>query len=101
MQSKLQDLQEKLQAEEAEKRELAHKYEEIQNRCDQLQDQVNSNQEQQHEGKVCDIFIWYFMKELNFYNDQPLQFLHWWTLKHSTEFIWGGPIWDHIRWFPC
>jgi predicted Holliday junction resolvase-like endonuclease len=76
MQSKLQDLQKKLQAEEAEKREFVHKYEEILNRCDQLQDQVNSNQEQQHEGKVCDNFISYFMKILNFYDDQPLQFLH-------------------------
>jgi predicted nuclease with TOPRIM domain len=66
MQSKLQELQEKLQAEEAEKRELVLKYEEIQNSCDQLKDQVNSNQEQQHEGEVCDIFISYLMNEMKY-----------------------------------
>lgn len=54
MQSKLQELQEKLQAGEEEKRELVLKYEEIRNSCDQLKDQVNSNQEQQHEGKEKD-----------------------------------------------
>jgi predicted nuclease with TOPRIM domain len=70
MQSKLQELQEKLQAEEAEKRELVHKYEEIRNSCDQLKDQVNANQEQQHEGEVCNMFISYFMKILNFYDGE-------------------------------
>jgi predicted nuclease with TOPRIM domain len=66
MQSKFQELQEKLQAEEAEKRELVHKYEEIKISCDQLKDQVNSNQEHRHEEEVCDVFISYFIKKLYF-----------------------------------
>ncbi|XP_021931547.1 ribosome-binding protein 1 [Zootermopsis nevadensis] len=49
MQLNLQDLEEKLQVQEAEKRELVLKYEEIQNSCDRLKDQVNSNE--QHEEK--------------------------------------------------
>ena len=53
MQLKLQELQEKLQAEEAEKTKLAKKCEEIQNNCDRLKDQLNSNQQQQHEEEVC------------------------------------------------
>lgn len=52
-QLKLQELQEKLRAEEAEKTKLANKCEEIQNSCDRLKDQLNSNQEQQHEEEVC------------------------------------------------
>jgi predicted nuclease with TOPRIM domain len=54
MQSKLQELQEKLQAEVAENTKLVHKYEEIQNSCDHLKDQLNSNLQQQHEEEVCD-----------------------------------------------
>jgi hypothetical protein len=53
MQSKLQELQEKLQAKEAEKTILANKCEEIQNSCDRLKDQLNSNLQQQHEEEVC------------------------------------------------
>jgi hypothetical protein len=53
MQLKLQELQQKLQAEEAEKIKLAKKCEEIQNSCDRLKDQLNSNQQQQHEEEVC------------------------------------------------
>jgi len=52
MQLKLQELQEKLQAEEAEKTKLANKCEEIQNSCDRLKDQLNSNQQQQHEEEA-------------------------------------------------
>jgi predicted transcriptional regulator len=66
MQSELQELQEKLQAGEEEKRELVRKYEEIRNSCDQLKDQVNSNQEQQHERKVCDVFYLIFCKNTEF-----------------------------------
>lgn len=53
MQSKLEELQEKLQAEEAEKTKLANKCEEIQNSCDRLKDQLNSNLQQQREEEVC------------------------------------------------
>ena len=56
MQLKLQELQEKLQVEEAEKTKLANKCEEIQNSCDRLKDQLNSNQQQQHEEVVCVAF---------------------------------------------
>lgn len=59
MQLQLKELQEKLQAEEAEKRLLVHKYEEIKNHCDQLKDQVDSNQK--HEEEVCEMFISHFM----------------------------------------
>jgi hypothetical protein len=52
-QSKLQELHEKLQAEELEKMILTNKCEEIQNICDQLKDQLNSNQQQLHEKEVC------------------------------------------------
>jgi predicted nuclease with TOPRIM domain len=71
MQKKLKELEEKLQVEEAEKRELILKYEEIQNSCDRLKDQVNSNQKKQHEEEVCDVFISYFMKRLNFFMMEP------------------------------
>jgi hypothetical protein len=53
MQSKLEELQKKLQAEELEKMILANKCEEIQNICDRLTDQLNSNQQQLHEKEVC------------------------------------------------
>jgi predicted nuclease with TOPRIM domain len=71
MQLKLQELEEKLQVEEAEKREVILKYEEIQSSCDRLKDQLNSNQKQQHEEEVCDVFISYFMKRLNFLMMEP------------------------------
>jgi predicted transcriptional regulator len=71
MQSKLQELQEKLQAAEAEKRELELKYEEIRNACHKLKRQVISNlEQQQRKGEVCDIFISYLMNILHLYDGE-------------------------------